>query len=71
MEEFMFMGLRLKRGVDINDFKQRFGADVWSVYKKAIEDLLYEGLLEKSGEFLRLTKLGTDLSNYVFEKFIF
>jgi len=62
-EEVMFLGLRLNRGVDLfAKCAQRF--------KQEVGELLDLGLLEQSGEALRLTRKGRLLSNEVFERFI-
>ena len=70
ISEFMFMGLRLKHGIDVNMFEEKFKTDIYSVYKDVIPPLVFEGLLEEDGKNLFLTKKGTDISNYVFEKFV-
>ena len=62
-EETMFLSLRLNRGVDLfAKCAQRFNQE--------IGELLDLGLLEQSGETLRLTRKGRLLSNEVFERFI-
>ena len=39
-------------------------------YEKTVEKLINEGLLEKSGNYIRLTQLGIDVSNYVLAEFL-
>ncbi len=74
MEETMFLGLRLTReGVSKRNFLARFGKSLESVYKKEIESLIENGLLEWSGnqdEILRLTPRGRLLGNQVFMQFV-
>lgn len=70
-EEFMFMGLRMKKGISADEFSKRFGRDIYSVYGQAIEELLTEKLIEKKENRIMLTERGTDVSNIVFERFIF
>ena len=76
MEEFMFMGLRMNRGISYNRFKEMFGADIEDVYDDVIEKYCKMGLLEKersdSGEdtLLRLTEEGMDVSNTVMADFM-
>ncbi len=70
MEEFMFMGLRMISGVDINDFSMRFGADIFDVYGEVIADLIEKALLERNGDYLRLTDKGLDVSNYCMAEFL-
>ncbi|WP_282923762.1 radical SAM family heme chaperone HemW [Mediterraneibacter massiliensis] len=71
MEEFMFLGLRKMKGISYAEFFDRFGREVYSVYGEPIRKLKKEGLLKEQDGFLSLTDFGIDISNYVFEKFIF
>ena len=71
MEEFMFLGLRLVRGVDVQEFKQLFGRDICEVYGEVIDKYLGLGLLEYADEkLLRLTDAGLDVSNTVMAEFL-
>lgn len=70
MEEYMFLGLRLKKGVSIRLFQQQFKVSMDEVYGKVIEKLKQEGLLLQRGDSLRLSKKGTDLANYAMSHFI-
>ncbi len=71
MEEFMFLGLRLTKGIQPDRFWQLFGVRLEEVYKKQIEGLQKKGLLQKTREGrLALTKKGIDVSNQVFVEFI-
>ena len=70
MEEFMFMGLRMICGVDINDFSERFGADIFDVYGSVIADLIEKELLVRNGDFLKLTDKGLYVSNYCMAEFL-
>lgn len=69
LEESFFLGLRLNRGVSMDQLRQRFGGDI-ERFVPAIEDLAAAGLLERREVSLRLTPRGRLLSNEVFEKFI-
>jgi oxygen-independent coproporphyrinogen-3 oxidase len=71
MGEFMMMGLRLTReGVADADFRSRFGRGLLEVYAKEAEPLIRNGLLEWTGERLRLTRRGRLLGNQVFMQFV-
>ena len=70
LEEAWFLGLRLNAGVDLRKLKAEFGAEALSDCLCIIEDLVEEGLLEKSGECVRLTQRGRLLSNDVFARFL-
>lgn len=71
LAEFMFLGLRLTEGVSFAGFEERFGQGMKNIYGSQIEELVKDGLLEEDGIGIRLTKRGVDISNVVFEKFLF
>ncbi len=74
MEETMFLGLRLIKGVSSAYFENTFGVSMEKVYGEVIQKHLENGLLiwEEEGEdkFLRLTQRGLDVSNYVMSDFL-
>lgn len=72
MEEFMFLGLRLMKGVSPVEFFDRFGLYMEVLYQKQIEALISNGLLEYdpgTGR-LKLTNYGIDVSNTVLTNFL-
>lgn len=71
LAEFMFLGLRLTEGVSFKRFEERFGEEMKNIYGEQIEELVKDGLLEEDETGIRLTRRGVDISNYVFEKFLF
>ncbi|MBP5197876.1 MAG: coproporphyrinogen III oxidase, partial [Lachnospiraceae bacterium] len=76
MEEFMFLGLRMTKGVSTSEFFDRFGVEISEIYGKVIEKHEADGLLEfftgdRGEKRLRLTSKGLDLSNFVFSDFLF
>jgi oxygen-independent coproporphyrinogen-3 oxidase len=62
-EEKFFVGLRLLSGVTPDERD-------WLEYGATIERFVGAGLLEKSGEVIRLTNRGVLLSNEVFQEFL-
>ncbi|MDO4475997.1 MAG: radical SAM family heme chaperone HemW [Lachnospiraceae bacterium] len=71
MEETMFLGLRLCRGVDPKRFEDAFGETLMDVYGPVVEKLLKEELLWWTEEgTLALTERGMDLANYVMAQFL-
>ena len=70
MDEFMFLGLRMSRGVLEADFEREFGIKPEAVYGREIEKFKNEGLLREEGGNLSLTDRGTDYGNYVFAGFL-
>lgn len=70
MEEFMFLGLRMMRGVSGSEFLERFGQNMWNVYSTVLPKLQEQGLIEVNAPWVRLTELGIDVSNAVFCEFL-
>ena len=70
MAETMMMGMRLNDGISLEDFYDRFGENVTSVYGKQVEDLTSLGLIEQIDGALRLTSRGRPLGNEVFLRFV-
>lgn len=62
MEEYFFLGLRKMKGVDWTPYQAQ--------YVETVEKLVKEGLLERAGNYIRLTELGIDVSNYVLAEFL-
>ena len=64
--ESIFLGLRLMRGLDLADYRSRFGADLREQYDAELNRLREAGLILIDHELLRLTTRGALLSNEVF-----
>ncbi len=70
LEESFFLGLRLNRGLSLDEVCARLGAAAIDTYQATIDGLIEEGLVEASANRLRLTSRGKLLSNEVFERFL-
>ena len=70
MKEFMMLGLRKIEGISIKDFKSKFTLNPIFAYKKELEKLVHEELIEIDGDNIRLTNKGLDLANLVWEEFV-
>jgi oxygen-independent coproporphyrinogen-3 oxidase len=70
LEESFFLGLRLNRGVDLEQLRSDFSSETWAGCESAIEECVHEGLLERRGAKICLTSRGRLLSNEVFAKFL-
>ena len=70
MKEFMMLGFRMLDGVCISDFKEKFIENPIFVYRKELNELVEQGLIEIDINHIRLTSKGLDLANKVFEKFV-
>lgn len=71
MEEFMFLGLRMEKGISFQDFRRRFGCPFDRIYGEVTEKLKGQGLVAETEQGIRLTDYGIDVSNYVFEAYLF
>ena len=70
MEEFMFLGLRMMRGVSVADFAQRFGKTMDEVYGDILKRQIELGMLQKKEGQVYLPPRGIDLSNCVMAEFL-
>ncbi|AEY66509.1 radical SAM family heme chaperone HemW [Clostridium sp. BNL1100] len=70
MSEYMFLGLRLTKGVTGKEFFQRFNQNLFTKYNDSLERLKNKGLIEITGDSVKLTRLGFDLANQVFVEFV-
>ena len=69
-KEYMLLGLRQLEGVKASEFKAKFGKNPIFEFRKEIEKLVNEGLLEVDLDCIRLTRKGLDLANLVWEEFV-
>jgi oxygen-independent coproporphyrinogen-3 oxidase len=70
LEEAFFLGLRLNSGVDLRAVGDQFGSNTLEALRANIEDLVEQGLLQRSGDRIFLTARGRLLSNEVFQSFL-
>lgn len=70
MEDYMILGLRLRRGVSSDDFYRRYQKKMTDVFADSIKKYIEEDLLAWDGDRLYLTKRGVFLGNEVFAGFL-
>lgn len=70
MSEFMFLGLRLSKGICVERFAELFGMELQEVFGDAMEKHKGQGLLEEVNGRVRLTDKGMDVANYVMADFL-
>lgn len=63
--EFIMMGLRLRSGIDLGEFKERFEEDFVKTYESEIGKNIRLELIEVKENKIYLTERGRDLSNQV------
>ena len=68
--EYMILGLRMLDGVKISEFKQKFVENPIYLFRKELEKLVDEKLIEIDLDNIKLTRKGLDLANIVWEEFI-
>lgn len=69
-KEYMLLGLRKINGVDINQFKNKFGDNPIYLFRNELKKLTDEKLLIIDNNNIKLTNKGLDLANLVWEEFI-
>lgn len=70
MEEFMFLGMRMLKGVSAEDFRKNFAAEIENVFGAPLKKGIEQGLIEAEGDRYRLTKRGIEVSNVVLSEFL-
>jgi oxygen-independent coproporphyrinogen-3 oxidase len=68
--ESVFLGLRLMRGVNLSEYRARFGSDLRDEYSSDLERLSEAGLIAFDDDLMKLTTTGVLLSNEVFSLFV-
>ena len=70
IEETFFLGLRLVRGVDLEEAAERYGTAATIAFREEFAEMASAGLVELEEGRIRLTNRGRLLSNEVFERLI-
>src|SRR2546423_1946240 len=64
--EAIFLGLRLMKGINLQNYRARFGRDLSAEFNGELDRLGEAGLIEVDADVLKLTSRGALLSNEVF-----
>lgn len=70
MKEYMLLGLRKINGININNFRKKFGTTPLYKYNKELTKLVREELILMDTNNIRLSKKGLNLANVVWEEFV-
>lgn len=70
MNEYMILGLRMIRGVNINEFEKKFSINPVILYREILSKLKNNKLIEIDANEIRLTKKGINFANIVWEEFV-
>jgi oxygen-independent coproporphyrinogen-3 oxidase len=68
--EAVFLGLRMMQGFSFAEYRRVFGADLREKHEDDLARFREAGLIECSGDLLKLTRAGALLSNEVFAAFV-
>ncbi|MBO5479395.1 MAG: oxygen-independent coproporphyrinogen III oxidase [Clostridia bacterium] len=69
-KEYMLLGLRKIQGVSISEFKAKFVQNPIYIFRKELDKLVREELIEIDIDNIKLTDRGLDLANQVWEEFV-
>jgi oxygen-independent coproporphyrinogen-3 oxidase len=67
--EYIFLQLRLRKGLNILDYSKRFHKDFKETYSDRLMQFLSSGMLEQDGNYLRLSKQGWLLADEIVSSF--
>lgn len=70
VEDYCFLALRRRAGIDYGDYARRFGKAIEDDFGPVIDQLVRQGLLERTAQGCCLSEEGLGYGNYVFSKFI-
>jgi oxygen-independent coproporphyrinogen-3 oxidase len=70
LEEAMFTGLRLTRGVDLETVGARYNVDVWGRFGAGLQPFLEQGILRRQGPRIWLSREGMLVANEVMQIFV-
>jgi oxygen-independent coproporphyrinogen-3 oxidase len=70
MEEYMFLGLRMMKGVSKTEFMDIFGKKITDIYADVIDKWTKLGMMLEEGDYYRLNDKGIDVSNIILADFI-
>jgi oxygen-independent coproporphyrinogen-3 oxidase len=70
LEEFFFLGLRQRQGVDLTLARRRWGRDLVARWEPRISTLADDGWLEAKAGYIRLAQRAYLVSNEVFQEFL-
>ena len=70
VEDYCFLALRRRAGIDYGDYARRFGKSIEADFGPVIDQLVCQGLLERTAKGCCLSEEGLGYGNYVFSKFI-
>ncbi|MBQ1467074.1 MAG: radical SAM family heme chaperone HemW [Solobacterium sp.] len=68
--EHWMMSLRMIQGLDLEEFRERYGISFTECYPEITQSLIQRGLLGCDGKYLRCTKQGYPIMNEILEEYL-
>ena len=65
ISDFLFTGLRLREGISLKEYRERFGEDLKEQRRDVIQRFCASGELIMKDDRLRFTRKGLDITNYI------
>lgn len=70
MSEFVYLGLRMDRGINISEFKKRFSTDIYDVFGDELEKNIKRGTIIRAGDVLKIAPEFVYVSNSILADFV-
>ena len=70
MKEYVILKLRLKEGINIEEFKNKFNTDIHDIFNTEITALKNNNLIIEERNNIYLSKRGEEVANIVWEMFV-
>ena len=70
MKEYVILKLRLKSGINKNEFKEKFNIDIYDIFNTEFTSLKNDNLVIEEEDRIYLSKRGEEVANIVWEMFV-
>lgn len=70
MKEYAILKLRLKKGINILEFREKFDTDIFDIFNTELASLKKDNLIFINDDNIFLTNRGEEVANIVWERFI-
>lgn len=70
MKEYAILKLRLKKGINILEFKEKFDTDIFDIFNTELASLKKDNLIFINNDNIFLTSRGEEVANIVWERFV-
>lgn len=70
MSEFVFLGLRMDKGISIKEFEKRFSADIFDVFGEEINKNIKRKTMMQTGDILKISPEFVYVSNTILADFV-